>query len=326
MSEQLLYLGTDDGVVTLRRIPSDWEEVTVGLKGQRIWALAHQPGHPRVIFAGSYGRGLFCSADGGQTWEARTNGLTFTYIRSILFDPANPRQIFVGTEPAAIFRSLDGGQSWEELTALRSLPGHERWYLPYSPRAGAVRTLAAVSHLPGSLYAGIEQGGVVFTYDWGDTWQLLDGGVNEDVHQVLVAANGGATIFAATGGGVFRSFDGGHRWEQVLADYTRAVATQPGHPAVIFAGPAARVGHEGRVERSRDEGSTWQPWTHGLPVPLAGMVDQFASRPGTLDTLGGLFAVLSTGEVYHTDLDQPDWVPITCGNLPQVNTIELAVG
>ncbi|HVC32175.1 MAG TPA: hypothetical protein VNL16_01560 [Chloroflexota bacterium] len=326
MTEHLMYVGTDDGVLTMRRLPGNWEHLAAGLSGHQIWSLAHRPGRPQEIFAGSYGRGLFYSADAGNLWQSRNDGLTHTYIRSVLFDPTDVHRMFVGTEPAAIFRSVDDGQTWQELTGVQTLPGHERWYLPYSPRAGAVRTLAAVPGLPGSFYAGIEQGGVIYTYDGGDTWQLLDGGVNADVHDVLVDADGGAILFAATGGGVHRSFDGGKTWERVLADYTRAVAAQPGHPQIVYAGPAPRVGHGGRIERTHDAGSTWQPWWCGLSVPLRGMVEQLVARPGSLDDLGGLFAVLSGGEVHHCALDRPAWVPIFCGGEPRVNVVELAVG
>lgn len=326
MLEHLIYLGTADGVLVMRRTPGQWEEVSVGLKGTDIRAIAHRPGHPQQVLAGSDENGLFYSVDAGQSWERRDNGLAYLRIRSVLFDPANPRQIFVGTEPAAIFRSVNDAENWEELTALKQLPGHEEWYLPYSPRAGAVRSLAAVPGLPGSFYAGIEQGGVAFTYDDGNTWQLLTGGVNEDVHDILVDANGGVTVFAATGRGVYRSFDGGKTWEQVLQDYTRALAEKPGHPQMVYAGPAQHVGDLGRIVQSHDEGSTWQPWWCGITVPIAGMVEHFYTRPGKLDDLGGLFAVLSSGEVWHSDLDTPDWVPVIACGSPKVNAIALAVG
>ncbi|HUX86263.1 MAG TPA: hypothetical protein VMW65_04615 [Chloroflexota bacterium] len=324
--EFLSYWGTDDGVLVMRRLAGNWEERAVGLKGKRVTALAHQPGHPEVIFAGSYGSGLFFSADAGSSWRTRNEGLTFTHVRSILFDPANLSRILVGTEPAAVFRSVDLGQNWEELTALRGLPCHEKWFLPYSPRAGAVRSLAAVPGQPGSFYAGIEQGGVAFTYDDGNTWRMLDRGVDEDVHQVLVAVDGGSTIFAATGGGVYRSFDGGQSWDRVLTDYTRALAQQPGHLTVEFAAPALQVGHQGRIERSVDDGSTWQPWTAGLDIPLSGIVDQFLVGSGSLNELGGIFAVLSDGEIWHSNLDRPSWVPVVCGGTPHVNVVEIAVG
>ena len=326
MIDQVLYIGTDDGVLAMRRAPNTWEEVSVGLKGHEISALAHRPGYPQEVFAGSYGKGLYYSSDTGATWQPAGKGIAFSYIRAILVDPNNPRSVLVGTEPAAIFKSEDGGRLWRELTAVRQLPGHERWYLPYAPRAGAVRTLAAVPGMSQSYYAGIEQGGVIYTYDGGDNWQLLDNGVNEDVHQVVVDADGGAIIFAATGGGVFRSWNGGKTWELVLPEYTRAIAIQPGGTQILFAGPALQVGHLGRVVRSRDAGSTWESWSAGLSVPLPGMVEHFAIRLGTLDSLGGLFAVLGDGDLYHCDLDHPDWVPVICGGVPRVRSVDLAVG
>ncbi len=326
MSEHLMYVGTDDGIVAMRRIPGNWEEISVGLSGHRIAAVAHHPGRPRDVFAGSYGRGLYYSADAGLRWQPRDDGLIYTHVRSILFDPSDPSRIFVGTEPAAIFRSVDGGSSWQELASIQQLPGHEQWYLPYSPRAGAVRTIAAVPGLPGSFYAGIEQGGVIFTYDYGDTWEMLDGGVHADVHQVMVDANGGVVVFAATGGGVFRSFDGRKTWDRVIDDYTRALAQQPAHAAIVFAGPALEVGHRGRIERSTDTGSNWSAWSRGISIPLGGMVEQFAARSGALDELGGLFAVLSGGEIYHCDFDHPDWAPILCGGTPHPNVVDLARG
>ena len=324
--DYLSYWGTNDGVLVMRRRAGHWEELAAGLKGHRITALAHQPGRPEAIFAGGYGGGLFFTEDAGASWQERNVGLTFTYVRSILFDPADPTRVLVGTEPAAVFRSVDSGQTWSELSELRGLPGHKKWFLPYSPRNGAVRSLAAVPGQSGSFYAGIEGGGVAFTYDDGNTWQMLDQGVDEDVHQVMVAVGSGGTTFAATGGGVYRSFNGGKTWERVLADYTRALAQQPGHLTVEFAGPAGKVGHEGRVERTVDDGSTWLPWTGGLTIPLSGMVDQFLVRPGSLNELGGIFAVLTDGAIWHSNFDTASWVPIVGGGAPHVNVVENAVG
>ncbi|HEX5416547.1 MAG TPA: hypothetical protein VFZ25_12830 [Chloroflexota bacterium] len=324
MSDRLLYIGTSDGVIAMRRVPGNWEEVSVGLKGQEISALASCPGQPEEIFAGSYGKGLFHSGDAGNTWQPAGEGIAYGYIRAILVDPESPRTLLAGTEPAAIFKSEDGGRCWRELTALRNLPGHERWYLPYSPRAGAVRTIVAVPGMANSYYAGIEQGGVVFSHDGGESWQLLNNGVNEDVHQLVVDAAGGAILFAATGGGVFRSWDGGKTWESVLAEYTRTIAVQPGGTQILFAGPALQVGHLGRIVRSPDAGSTWEAWSEGLAVPLPDMVEHFAIHPGKLDDLGGLFAVLGSGDLYHCDLDRADWVPIICGGVPAVRCVAVA--
>jgi hypothetical protein len=56
------------------------------------------------------------------------------------------------------------------------------------------------------------------------------------------------------------------------------------------------------------------------------MIEQLVARPGQLDDLGGLFAVLSNGDLYHCDLEQPDWVPILCGGPIHVNALDLASG
>jgi len=85
-----------------------------------------------ALLAGTYGDGLFRSADGGRTWERIEAGLTASTFRFVSAELA-------GTEPARVYRSSDGGQSWEELEGITRIPGHERWFLPYSPRAGAAR-------------------------------------------------------------------------------------------------------------------------------------------------------------------------------------------
>src|SRR5205085_3975575 len=84
------------------------------------------------LLAGTYGDGLFRSADAGRSWEPVEAGLTASTFRFVTDELA-------GTEPARLFRSPDGGQSWDEYEAITRIPGYEDWYLPYSPRAGAAR-------------------------------------------------------------------------------------------------------------------------------------------------------------------------------------------
>jgi hypothetical protein len=85
-----------------------------------------------ALLAGTYGDGLFRSVDGGRSWAHVEAGLTASTFRFVSAELA-------GTEPARVFRSADGGRSWEELEGITRIAGYERWYLPYSPRAGAAR-------------------------------------------------------------------------------------------------------------------------------------------------------------------------------------------
>jgi photosystem II stability/assembly factor-like uncharacterized protein len=120
--------------------------------------------------AGSYGHGLSRSADGGRTWELVTAGLTAAAFRCLGPDPLQPGALLAGTEPARLFRSHDGGQTWHELTGITQIAGHERWFLPYSPRAGAVRNVYAPPGSTGRLLASVEVGGLLTSDDGGATW------------------------------------------------------------------------------------------------------------------------------------------------------------
>ena len=158
----------------------------LGLSDQRISAI-HAFRDRRgdvVILAGSYGNGLFRSVDGGRTWAPVTDGLTAPAARTIGPDPLDPGAMLCGTEPARLFRSGDEGLTWSELDGIRALPAHEEWYLPYSPRAGALRNLWAPPGRQGRLLAAVEVGGLIRSDDGGATWTIAPIGPNDDIHQV----------------------------------------------------------------------------------------------------------------------------------------------
>ena len=146
-------LGTDSGVFWLR----DDALRPLGLDDHRISAIfaRERPDGATTILAGSYGDGLFRSEDGGEHWAAVTDGLTAPAFRTFAPDPANPDAILCGTEPGRIFRSEDDGSSWQELEGIRALEDVDEWYLPYSPRAGAVRNIyAPARHEPAAGVGG----------------------------------------------------------------------------------------------------------------------------------------------------------------------------
>src|SRR5919202_917314 len=151
------YVGTTSGLYRLRDGVAD----PLGLDSERIMAV-HASAD--VVLAGTYGNGLYRSADAGRTWARVEAGLTASAFRFLGPDPLRPGDLLAGTEPARIFRSADGGESWEELEAVGRLPGHDECFLPYSPRAGAVRNVYGVA---GRLYASLEVGGLLRSEDGG---------------------------------------------------------------------------------------------------------------------------------------------------------------
>jgi photosystem II stability/assembly factor-like uncharacterized protein len=311
------YIGTTDGVHRLHEGAVE----PLGLAGERIMAV-HAAGD--VVLAGSYGNGLFRSADAGATWTRVEAGLTASAFRFLGPDPLRPDTLLAGTEPARIFRSGDGGETWEELEGVGRLPGHDEWFLPYSPRAGAVRNVHGAA---GRLFGSLEVGGLLRSDDGGASWTCAPVIADEDIHHVtghpvdpdlLFVSLGTASLPSSSPGeplgGVARSRDGGRSWEKVETDYTRATLVPTGRPDLLLAGPAPRVGRGGRIVVSADAGDSWRAAGDGIEVPMPDMVELFLAAPD-----GSVWALCSRGRLLRAEPGDWNWSSI----LPDGSALEV---
>lgn len=319
------YLGTRSGIYRF-----DAKGLThLGLAEYRFWAIYaynessdHSPEHDTIL-AGSYGQGIFRSTDGGAHWVPANEGLTATALRTILADPAHKGAILCGTEPARGFRSLDGGQSWQELTGIATLPTSAEWYLPYSPRAGAIRNFYSPPGQPNRLLGSVEVGGVLDSHDGGKTWTILDT-FDDDIHYVTGHPEEPHVLWLALGlailksrprversllAGVARSDDWGKTWVKRLSgEYTRAVLIPPTHPHLVLAGPAQMVGAKGSIVVSEDGGETWFPADKGLEKPMIDMVELFVPAPD-----GSIWAICAQGRLLRAEPEEWHWYPVLAG-------------
>ena len=90
---------------------------TNGPYGGDIRATAVSPNYAsdQTVFAGTYGGGVFKSADGGATWSAVNTGLTSLLIHSLAISQnyATDQTVYAGTENGyGVFKSINGGASW----------------------------------------------------------------------------------------------------------------------------------------------------------------------------------------------------------------------
>ncbi len=69
-------------------IPGEW----IGPGGGLIAALAISPSSPSIVYAGSWGGGLYKSPDGGGTWAWKSQGLLNQTVVSIAVDPTRPER------------------------------------------------------------------------------------------------------------------------------------------------------------------------------------------------------------------------------------------
>jgi len=302
----ILILATSDGIVLCDRSGDAWYEVHRGLAGQRTTSVIAREG---VILAGGHD-GVLRSDDLGRTWREASQGLSIPYVRWLAYHPDISDFEFAGTEPAGIYISHDGAESWHPCLEVAALRDEQGWSLPYSPAAGCVRGFAFHG---ARAYAAVEVGGVLISDDSGETWRLADGSqgnpsyppngsIHPDVHSLEVHPSSPDLVYAPTGGGFFRSWEGGKTWVYRFRGYCRAVWVDPRDPEHLVLGAADGVDSNGRIEASRDGGRTWQPASQGLDVPWRHhMVERFAQVGDEL------LAVLSNGELLVASLETLEW-------------------
>lgn len=302
-----LGVGARDGFFTFE-YGDDWRERAAGLRGRHVTSAIAREG---VILAGTTD-GIFRSDDLGHSWREASTGLGHRHVRWMAFHPHVSDLEFAGTEPAGIFVSRDGGESWRDCPEVAALRDAHDWSLPYSPEAGCVRGYS----LHGSrAYAAVEVGGVLRSNDGGATWRLAEGSSGDpdpydppaplicpDVHSIEVHPSSPDLVLAPTGGGLYRSHDGGATWTLLYDCYCRAVWLDAADPDHLILGPADWVDSNGRIEETRDGGATWQAASNGLRLPWRRhMVERFA-RAGDQ-----LVAVLSNGELLAAPFSTLEW-------------------
>jgi hypothetical protein len=313
-----LILATEQGIVVCERKEAGWHESLRGLTDQNITSITVREG---TLLAGTT-KGVFRSENEGKTWREASTGLTAPHIRWMAFHPDHSGLVFAGTEPANIFISQHAGNSWRLCSEVAKLRDQFKWSLPYSPEAGCVRGFAFHGE---RIYAAVEVGGVLVSEDTGETWQLAEGSdgkpnlsgppepfVYPDVHSLEVHPASQDLVYAPTGGGFYRSKDGGTTWQLFYDCYCRAVWVDQQDPDHMILGPADGVDRNGRIEESKDGGKSWSMASKGLPVPWRrGMVERFFQAGEEL------FAVLSTGEVLGASLSALEWQRI----LPNIDAV-----
>jgi photosystem II stability/assembly factor-like uncharacterized protein len=256
-----LWKSTDGGI--------NWQPIFDNFDVSSIGALAVSPSNPNIVWAGTgephirshitVGNGVYKSTDAGRTWKRM--GLEESgRIGKIAIDPANPDIVFVAAQghsygpqrQRGVFRTRDGGESWEHVLFVDENTGAIDVEMdPTNPRVIFasmwqlfIRTWGRESGGPGS--------GLHVSRDGGTTWTRLEGN-GLPVHligksDVAIAPSNPNRVYALieTGDGIpykgqptdngelWRSDDGGNRWQVVSYDRNLA-CRQPYYTRMVVA-------------------------------------------------------------------------------------------
>jgi photosystem II stability/assembly factor-like uncharacterized protein len=311
------------GLYRLDTASGRWEALATGLPEQvEVRCLAAAAGGD-VLYAGTQ-HGPYRSRDGGSSWRPLPLPGKEQLVWSIRIHPDDPRTIYVGTQGTTMYRSHDGGESWTELT-----PPAPHGLVRMSFPCRVIR-MAVDPSRPREVYAGLEVGGVLRSRDGGDSWEGCNESLLEftkeprlrsrivsdtetegmmDSHALEVSRAAPGTVFLANRMGLFKSDDGGVRWQEIgigrfsPLTYARDIKVSQHDPRTLYAAlSVAAMSDEGSLYRSRDLGATWQRFDHGVDMRSTLMIiAEDAANPDRV------YCATRKGQVLGTENGGRDW-------------------
>jgi len=253
-------------------------------RGGRVLAVSGVRGEPYTFYFGAVAGGVWKTVDAGRTWTPIFDSQPIASIGALAVSTSEPNVIYVGTGEADMRSDISFGA------------------------------------------------GVYKSTDAGQSWSYLGLGDTRQIGRILIdAKNPDIVLVAALGHGfgpnsergVYRTTDGGKRWNRVLYkdENTGAIdlAYDPDNSRTVYASlwntrrPAYSTyapitGPGGGLYKSTDGGATWREIAgHGLPGTKLGRIglDVVAGQHGKR-----VYALIDAGSssgLYRSDNGGEDW-------------------
>jgi photosystem II stability/assembly factor-like uncharacterized protein len=273
------------GIVSAQQFTQEFKQAmhwrnTGPFRGGRTRAVAGVPSQPNVFYIAQVNGGVFKTTDYGRTWTPIFDDQPTGSVGSIAVAVSNPDIIFVGSGEGlhrpdlsvgdGIYKSTDGGRTWTHM-GLRD--GQQIAQIAVNPR-NPDRLFAAVAGHP---YGPNEERGIYRSMDGGRTFEkVLYKDENTGGADVQIDPSNPETVYASlwearegpwengswngTGGGVFKSTDGGATWRQLTKGLPEGIvqanlAIAPSKTARLFAAVATMTGVNLYI--SNDSGESW---------------------------------------------------------------------
>jgi photosystem II stability/assembly factor-like uncharacterized protein len=366
MSDTLL-VSTRKGLFVLEHRGARWEIARTAFLGDKLalslcdardgsWYVALDLGH--------FGAKLQRSTDRGESWteaavpaypEGETVAVadgkpprpaTLALIWALeAGGPGEPGRLWAGTIPGGLFRSDDHGASWSLVRGLWDRPERSEWFGGGYDGPG-LHSICVDPRDARRLRVALSSGGVWRSDDGGANWRNTSQGFRaeympperagdpniQDVHRLVQCRADPDALWAQHHNGVFRSLDGGERWQELHnvqpSVFGFAVAVHPFDPKTAWFVPAIkderRIPANGEVvvARTRDGGASFQVLRRGLPQQHA--YDLAWRHALAVDDTGERLAFGSTTGGLWTSGDGGDSWSALDARLPPVHAVVFA--
>lgn len=198
-----------------------------------------------------------------------------------------------------VFRSNDKGESWVPALAV--------------PTAQGVKSIGGVNVFrlhtdpsdPNAIYLASRGQGMVYSYNFGNSWQVVDVMNGKFIYGLAVDPKDKCTIYASDGANIYKTEDCNRTWKLVYTEQRPnqrlvALAVDFANSKIIYGGISG-----GDVLVSGDAGGSWK------------VVQRFNSEMQFLTTdplsPGRIFVALQRGGLYRSDDGGKNWNNLNSG-------------
>jgi len=316
MSEDLrLYAGTHEGLYVLRPTAAGWVEESRALENGIIDSMWGCQEHPERVYVGVAHDGVYRTDDAGAHWVKALDG----DVRAVAVDPKHEEVVYAGMEPTHLFRSEDTGKTWHEVMGLMAMPQdvQDNWWSPVSG-VGHVRNIFIHEDDSNLMLLSLEHGGIVRTFDRGETWEDVSKGIDYlDIHLVGALPHSFNKYYVSSARGFFTATDPAEGWVRAENGFTRDYfhdflflppAVGGGTPTMLMATADHSPGYWDRPDgirsaraaifRSDDCAESWHRVVEGLPETIHAMISTLANHPSDPNTAYAGMGEVSRGHAH----------------------------